>query len=199
MATPSPAPLKVPHLNPSDWIRAALNRLSADDVESVRVELLARDLRVSKGSFYWHFRDRDDLLGQVLAAWEKAERDRLESISSEPNAPARWARFIESYADPDRIRLELGVRSWAHCSEKAADSVANVDREKRRFIAEVLREIGFNRASAESWSQLVLLVCLGWLGQAQRGGEPRPGDSSLGDVLSDLVIAASAGSSSGDS
>ncbi|HTS12437.1 MAG TPA: TetR/AcrR family transcriptional regulator [Candidatus Limnocylindrales bacterium] len=201
MATPSPAPLKAPHLQPGDWIQAALNRLIASDVESVRVELLARDLRVSKGSFYWHFRDREDLLSQVLDTWAKSERDRLDVISSEPNAPARWARFVEDYSDGARVRLELAVRSWAHRDPKVAETVANADRDKRRFITDVLHEVGFARPAAESWSQLALLVCLGWLDYAAQAtsGQPRPGDSSLGDLLSKLVIAASSGSSAAQS
>ena len=48
-------------------------RLAEHGVESVRVEVLARDLGVSKGSFYWHFRDRGELLEKLLARWEDGE------------------------------------------------------------------------------------------------------------------------------
>ena len=51
-----------PPFHRDDWIRAAVARLSDLGIEAVRVEVLARDLGVSKGSFYWHFRNRIDLL-----------------------------------------------------------------------------------------------------------------------------------------
>ncbi len=75
--------LKVPHLQPNHWIQAGIARLASDGIESVRIELLARDLRVSKGSFYWHFRDREDLLGKILAHWETDERNRLEPAADD--------------------------------------------------------------------------------------------------------------------
>ena len=69
----SAAPARSPSLHPEDWLRAAQNRLSEHGIESVRIEVLARDLGVSKGSFYWHFRDRGELLDRLLARWEDAE------------------------------------------------------------------------------------------------------------------------------
>ena len=65
--------LKASPLQPDDWIRAAFARLSTEGIESVRIELLARDLGVSKGSFYWHFQDREELLAKMLDRWEGDE------------------------------------------------------------------------------------------------------------------------------
>ena len=53
----------------SDWIEAALLLLQREGVEAVRVEALARRLRVSKSGFYWHFKDRRDLLTQLVDYW----------------------------------------------------------------------------------------------------------------------------------
>src|ERR1700735_3962618 len=73
----SPAPIRAPKTPPlqrADWIRAAFARLAQDGIDAVRVEVLARDLHVSKGSFYWHFRDRDELAGAMLGLWDDEER-----------------------------------------------------------------------------------------------------------------------------
>src|SRR6201993_14421 len=78
----SPAPIRVPKAGPlqrADWGRAAFARLAQDGIDAVRVEVLARDLHVSKGSFYWHFRDRDELAGAMLEQWEEDERAWLEA------------------------------------------------------------------------------------------------------------------------
>jgi len=53
-------------LGQDDWLRAARLALLRGGVEAVRVEKLARDLGVTKGSFYWHFKDRDELLELLL-------------------------------------------------------------------------------------------------------------------------------------
>jgi AcrR family transcriptional regulator len=61
--------LKTSPLQPDDWIRAGFARLAGEGIEAVRIELLARDLGVSKGSFYWHFQDREELLAKMFARW----------------------------------------------------------------------------------------------------------------------------------
>ncbi|MGD0955242.1 MAG: TetR/AcrR family transcriptional regulator [Candidatus Acidiferrales bacterium] len=187
------AVLSKPRLAPlhrEDWIKAAFARLSDLGVEAVRVEVLARDLGVSKGSFYWHFRNRIDLLDRMLASWEDEE---LHSIDPDEDSSAatRWARFVQGTADPNRIRVEVAVRAWARRDERVARAVAIVERRRSAVIANVLRDVGFARPAAELWSQVALLVCLGWLDRATRDREFQLASRSLGEFLSELVLAAS--------
>jgi len=165
-------------------------RLAADGVESVRVELLARDLHVSKGSFYWHFRDREELLGKILSHWE-SEQDAGLSSCAEQAAARRWAAFVEQNSAEEWVRRELGIRSWARKDAKVAALVAAADDKKRRFIAEVLTDIGFGSSAANSWADVMLLVWLGWLDRAANQAGPEAKRSSLSDVLSKIVLAAS--------
>jgi AcrR family transcriptional regulator len=182
---------KASPLQPNDWIRAALAKLSEDGVEAVRVEVLARNLGVSKGSFYWHFRDRQDLLEQTLAHWERREIGSLELDGDAASAPARWARIVQGVADPGRIQLEAAVRSWARRDEQVARRVAAVELKKATVIANVLQDVGFARPAAQAWSEVALLLCLGWLDRATRDRPFQLAGRSLGDFLSELLLAAS--------
>ena len=93
-------------LQPGDWIQAAFSQLSSHGIETVRVEILARNLGATKGSFYWHFKDREDLLARMLLVWEDEEVRWLEeAVGLHSGAPARWAHFIARCADPGRARL----------------------------------------------------------------------------------------------
>ena len=194
MATASP--LRVSPLQPSDWIRAGFAQLAREGIESVRVEVLARELGVSKGSFYWHFRDRDDLLMQMLGQWEASEVEWLSGEESDalerPNAAIRWARFVERSIESDRIREEIAVRAWARRDERVAHRLAAIERRKTQVIANVLADIGFAAEFAQSWSEMVMLVYLGWLDRTARDGEFRAAAKGLGEFLSELVLAASA-------
>jgi AcrR family transcriptional regulator len=59
-------------LTRQDWIDAALRALAADgDVRAVAVDRLAKSLGATRGSFYWHFTDRDDLVTAALEQWER--------------------------------------------------------------------------------------------------------------------------------
>jgi AcrR family transcriptional regulator len=193
----SPAPAKSPSLQPLDWILAALARLSSEGVDAVRIEVLARDLGVSKGSFYWHFQDREDLLMKMLSQWESEETQMLETLTSaRHSAPARWARFIERIARPGHARLMLAIHSWARRDAGVAARIATLEKKRARFIADVLRDIGLSSGSAESWSELVQLTCLGWLDRSTRASESESSAHHLSGLLSELILAASTQSAS---
>ena len=182
-------------LGPSDWVHAALARLAKQDIQEVRVEILARDLRVSKGSFYWHFRDRADLLEKMLALWEDSELAWLGEKASEGGTATRWAQFVARSTDPVRLRTEVAIHAWARGDEKVAARIAAITRKRGALIAEVLREVGFGTSAAEGWSEILLLICLGWMERASRDPRFQLEGRGLGEVLSDVILAASARSS----
>lgn len=171
-------------------------RLASEGIEAVRIEVLARDLAVSKGSFYWHFQDRDELLMGMLQQWENSESEWLSAEESgaaeKPSAAARWARFVERSAEPQRVREDIAVRAWARRDERVAARLVHVEKRKVRVIANVLVDVGFAPESADAWSEIVCLVYSGWLDRTARDGEFRLAGRGLGEFLSELVLAASA-------
>ncbi len=193
----SPAPARISSLHPDDWIRAAQVRLAGHGIESVRVEVLARDLGVSKGSFYWHFRDRNELLEKLLARWEDGE---LDWFNAEAGAAAatRWANFIERTSQPERMRMEIALRAWARANEGVAARVVAIEQLKTNLIADVLQDIGFTQSAADSGAEVVSLICLGWLDRATRDNQLQLASTGLGELLSDFILAASARSSATD-
>jgi AcrR family transcriptional regulator len=190
MASASPA-LKTSPLQPEDWIRAAFARLASEGIEAVRVELLARDLGVSKGSFYWHFQDREELLGRMFDRWEKEEIDWLDETVITPKAAARWARFVHHCTDQQLARLESAMRTWARRDERVAARIAAIEKKRTAHIASVFRAIGFAPAPAESWAEITLLVYLGWLDRVTRDLNFQNSGRTLDEFFSDLILAAS--------
>jgi AcrR family transcriptional regulator len=193
----SPAPIRASKSSPlqrGDWIQAAFARLSKDGIDAVRVEVLARDLHVSKGSFYWHFRDRDELAAAMLDQWDEDESAWLEAASAdERSAAARWAELVKHLTDAAHSRLEAALRDWARREERVAGRARLIEGRRRGYIAAVLRDVGFTARAAEAWSEMALLICLGWVDRASRDPEFRRAPKrDLGDFLSELVLAASA-------
>src|SRR5258708_33968522 len=97
-----------------DWLEAAKAALAEHGVDAVRIEPLAQRLGITKGSFYWHFRDRPALLAALLEEWEKeatlAIIDQVESRGG--GAGARLLRLFLLTLDADP-RLERQLRAWA--------------------------------------------------------------------------------------
>ncbi|MHB8412843.1 MAG: TetR/AcrR family transcriptional regulator [Candidatus Acidiferrales bacterium] len=180
-------------LERSDWIRAAIEILAHDRRDAIRVEKLARKLRISKGSFYWHFRDRDDLLEAILDAWESGHAEWNADESEVHRDPAgRWANLIQLLSRPSQYSLDVAIFSWAREDEKVGHRVREVEKKRTAQLRQVFREIGFTATLAEEWSDAAMLVYLGWADRATRDASFRESGPTLAEVLSRFVLAASA-------
>src|SRR5215204_6968180 len=96
------------------WIDAALRAVSSGGPDAVRVEALAASLGVSKGGFYWHFKNRQTLLGEMLDAWEKAAaEDVIAQLESEPADPRAKLQRLFDLAPSADFGVELALRDWS--------------------------------------------------------------------------------------
>ncbi|WP_022674736.1 MULTISPECIES: TetR/AcrR family transcriptional regulator [unclassified Novosphingobium] len=155
--TPSPSdpiqeapayPANGKRLGRADWIAAAIRVMADSSVEQVRVEKLAIDLKASKGSFYWHFKDRNALLDAVLEEWQARStlmvQERL--MRDEPDVALRIKRLMElpfhSGAAALAADLELAIMGWARRSEAARAAVSAVDAARTAYLAEQFVELG---------------------------------------------------------
>lgn len=180
-------------LDRSAWIAAGLDVLGSSGIGSVRVETIAKRLRISKGSFYWHFKDREDLLRAMLASWEAQQSD-WQAGNSEfgRNAAENWANLLEVVSRPEYGRLDLAIFSWAREDEAVRRKVSEVEKRRLAHLTRIFREIGFNPRQAEQWAGAALLAYVGWVDRATRDAAFRAAGPDLATVLSRIILAASA-------
>ena len=152
-ATPA-APQQQAPLDATAWVEAAFDALAEGGIDAVRVDPLAKRLGVTRGSFYWHFRDRDALHQAMLRAWRERANytvfDRVER-SSEP-ARARLERLLAlPYSSPRSARMaaiELAIRLWARRDKQAAKAVRHIDRVRLEYFSKLLQEHGLEQTEA---------------------------------------------------
>lgn len=143
-------------LTPERWIEAATELLVDQGIDSVRVDVLARALKVTRGSFYWHFRDREDLLRAVLQAWRAHATEqltrRLESAHDDPRAQIRDLISLpfRGRAAARAARIELAIRAWARRDPMARAFVDEADAARMGYIAQVFSALGFSIVEARS-------------------------------------------------
>jgi AcrR family transcriptional regulator len=139
----------------TDWIAAAIRVMGDSSVEHVRVEKLAVDLGASKGSFYWHFKDRNDLLAAVLEHWRSRSTLDVQGRLSreEPDTPARILRLMQlpfhSQAAAQAADLELAIMGWARRSDAAREAVGAVDAARTAYLAQQFVHLGVEQAEAD--------------------------------------------------
>ncbi|AMU04692.1 MULTISPECIES: TetR/AcrR family transcriptional regulator [Burkholderia] len=141
-------------LTPDDWIHVAAEILVDKSVEAVRVEVLAKNLGVTRGSFYWHFKDRDDLLRRLLISWRDTATeqiiDRFEKRNIKPRDLLRdlLALPFHGEAAQTAAATELAIRGWARRDEMARQFVDEVDGKRLSYIAQCFSALGFDVAEA---------------------------------------------------
>lgn len=143
-------------LSPGRWVEAATEVLVDQGIDHVRVDLLAKALQVTRGSFYWHFKDREDLLRQVLEAWRQHATlqltRRLEQASPDPAAQLRDVISLPFRGRSARraARIELAIRAWARRDAMARQAVDEADALRIGYIAQVFSALGFGIAEARN-------------------------------------------------
>jgi len=179
-------------LDRRDWVDAGIAILASKGVEAVRVESLAKQLNISKGSFYWHFKDRGDLLDAILGQWETQQSDWNTEGERVSNPVERWARLFEFLSGLGYARLEMAVSAWARQDEAVAMRVATADQKRLAYLSRVFREIGFTSAQASEWANAAMFLYLGWMDRMTRAVPQDESEPALAELLSRFVLAASA-------
>jgi len=155
-----------PPLDRKAWIQAATDALAEEGLAGLRVEVLAKRCGVTKGSFYWHFRDRQELLDEVLNLWKEGRiRDVSKQARGEPGKPLeQLVRVIDVYSSSRNrrgIQIELAVRDWARRDPKAARVVEEVDQWRLKSAKDLFIASGMGAQEAASRSLLLYAYSFG--------------------------------------
>jgi AcrR family transcriptional regulator len=143
-------------LTPEAWIEAATKVLVDQGIDHVRVDVLAGELGVTRGSFYWHFRDREDLLRRVLAAWRELATtqltERLERAHTDPRQQVHDVISLpfRGRAAARAARIELAIRAWARRDDMARAAVDEADASRIAYHVHLFQALGFALAEARS-------------------------------------------------
>ena len=151
-------------LDRGHWIEGAIEVLAREGVAGLRVEVLAKRCGVTKGSFYWHFKDRQDLLAAVLEHWREGRIRDIEKITTvSPGHEREQLHFAIKVYGTSRNRkgvsIELAVRDWARHDPQAAAIVEAVDLYRLECTRKLFVAAGMSDAEAKSRS-LLLYACV---------------------------------------
>lgn len=155
-------------LTAENWTAAALAALADGGIAAVAVEPLATSLGATKGSFYWHFSNREALLEAALLDWERIDTEEVIAlVEGEPDVRHRL-RTLLAVALGDDVersgnRVELALQATA-AHPRVAPVLARVTARRVRYLTEQFSALGFD---AEQSRQRALLAYTAYLGHAQ--------------------------------
>ena len=174
-------------LRREDWVAAGYEAFESGGIKAVKADRLARKLGVTRGSFYWHFKNIADLMEAILSRWKEQQTDAVIAANEEASGTAkeRLLRLLKVCAQ-DEGHFEKGIRHWMTEDAGARAIVAEVDRQRTNYLQALLIEVGRTKTEA---SRLGPVAYAAWLGE-YTGAVIRPRKDRIRnmDVLFELLI-----------
>ncbi|WP_233614215.1 MULTISPECIES: TetR/AcrR family transcriptional regulator [Corallococcus] len=140
-------------LSAEDWADAALWSLE-NGVDSLSVERLARSLGVTKGGFYWHYKDRSDVLQAALSRWEEWATTRvIQRLEALPDPRARLRQLLElTFEQGAHGRIEVALVAGASSDPRIQPVLARVSQLRIDYVTRLYRALGLPARDARRWA-----------------------------------------------
>ncbi|MHC4342543.1 MAG: TetR/AcrR family transcriptional regulator [Planctomycetota bacterium] len=142
---------KIPRLGARDWLVEALETLGREGVIGVSVENVARSMGATKGSFYHHFKNKEELIHRLLEYWETELTDKIDGhVAHLHGKPAeQLLALLEFIAENETNRYDAAMRAWALHDERVATVVRRVDQKRLAYVRALFRKMGFPAEQAD--------------------------------------------------
>jgi len=175
-------------LSQDDWEREALLLIALKGVQGLAVEPLARRMGITKGSFYWHFSNRDALLEQTLVRWEEHDSRNLKTALGTIDLPRERLRDFFRRVGKEHLTHEVYRELCAAAGNPIVGPVLErVTQRRMAYLAAAFRELGMPGHAAENQARLAYSAYLGFL-QLQRQGQAPEMDSGTFEDYVEHVI-----------
>lgn len=190
----TPAKSSRPSLTAEDWSAAALAALERNGLAAIAVEPIAKTLGATKGSFYWHFTGRDDLIAAALELWERRDTDGVIAAIGQATEGADQLKlllrivFMAVVETPGAGAIELALQPHAG-HRLVAPVLARVTERRMSTLETLFVERGLSTAQAHDRALLAYTTYLGHAQLAHATPDRLPTGSAFGTYVERLVEA----------
>jgi AcrR family transcriptional regulator len=163
-------------LKPKDWIQGGFRALLKGGAGAIRIEVIAREMKVSKGSFYWHFSDVAALKEAMLKHWVKeATFDFIETIKAGDILPEQQLVKTIEFASSKKsalyggVKVEGAIRDWSHYDKRVAKIVDKIEGARIDFLTDIFVKSGQKENEAKRNGRILLGALIGLEHLSSRG------------------------------
>ena len=176
-------------LSVDDWIEAALELMTVDGIAGVKIGVLCEQLGVTKGSFYWHFKDLDAFLDAIAERWRDGEGTFRTQFDDAMAADPRRALHdaISTFLDRRLGRLERAMRDWSRNDDRAKQALKAADARTFDTLVNGFQTIGFDREESDVRAKILFYAGVGFgdVGPIGDRSAPERQLTTLIDLLTD--------------
>jgi AcrR family transcriptional regulator len=156
------------------WHEAAYDTLLESGVESVKILPLAKRLNLSRTSFYWFFKDREELLGALISRWREKNTGSLvkQSEAYAESLTEAMLNVFDCWVNKALFDspFEFAVRSWALQSPEILAEVRQADQVRMEALSRMFTRFGYDEASADVRARTTYLVQIGYISMQSTEG-----------------------------
>jgi AcrR family transcriptional regulator len=147
-----------PKLTRKKWLEFSLDLLIREGNAKLRIDTLVQSLGVTKGSFYWHFKDRDDFILKLVEHWTLVSTQKVVEHMKQVQGSAdeRLFELTKYIINNDLTRYDIAIRAWALMEPQIAYLVRKVDKQRLGFIRDLFSEMGFEGKELEMRSRTLV-------------------------------------------
>lgn len=175
-----------PRLSYDDWVDGALTLLAREGVAALKIPRLCEELGVTKGSFYWHFDDVDQLVEAMADRWTATQAAAIQDLGALASLPVEQRVQTMGALLVERNWLtESTVREWARTHPRVAAAVTELDRRIFETIRTAMLELGFDAEAARLRAGAMVYLGIGFI--HGRGSLPVPTHREVNSVLELLL------------
>ncbi len=181
---------RAPRLSYEAWVDGALALLAREGVSAIKIPRLCQELGVTKGSFYWHFDDIEQLMEAMADRWSALQTEIIRALGAIESVPVeqRIANMAANLIDQGTWATEATVREWARSDEKVAATVRALDQQIFETVQKAMLELGFGPEEARLRAGAMVYLGIGFI--HGRGSLPTPTAEQARAILGLLTIPA---------
>lgn len=149
------------------WLDAAQESLLQSGIEAVKILPLAKKLGLSRTSFYWFFKDREELLEALVEKWRRKNTGGLirQSEAYAETIVEATLNVFDCWLDQGLFDspFEFAIRSWALQSPEILQEVQKADQARIEALSRMFMRFGFDETSADVRARTIYLVQIGYI------------------------------------
>lgn len=150
-------------LSKQHWLSQALESIAKTGQGVPPIEKLCKQIGVSRGSFYWHFKNRQDFLQCLAQYWEDySVKEVIEKLDNfQGTGKELLLQIMEAVIPPNRGRHYLTMRLLAVTEPEAEKVLRKLDKQRLSFIKSIFYELGFRNSELEARTEAFVYFMTG--------------------------------------
>ena len=148
-----------------DWIEVGFRLLAAEGPGALTLERLTQHAGRTRGSFYHHFKDREDFVRELMAEWRERSTEQAARRMAEITDVAALRRVLLDWPISLDHALEKAIRRMAVTEPLVRAMLAEMDRRRIEGFAAIIAATRPEVADPGAFALLAYSVVVGsqWL------------------------------------